>query len=100
MLSIETLPPEWRDALQRIPVDLLLALAGSTRDQRAQQEFLTRPQAAKHLGVSVSFLNKLAAKGTGPVITRLGSAAVRYKRADLDAWLDSRRATNASTRKR
>ncbi|MBB6307143.1 helix-turn-helix transcriptional regulator [Xanthobacter tagetidis] len=48
--------------------------------------YLTRAQAAEYLGLSVSYLAKLAVTGGGPIMLRFGGRAVRYRRADLDAW--------------
>lgn len=48
-------------------------------------------EAASYLGVSVAFLER--DRWAGPTIpfVRVGSRAVRYRLADLDAYLDSRR---------
>lgn len=51
--------------------------------------------AAKHLGLSVSTLNKLRVFGGGPVFLKLGRR-VAYDVADLDAWLTSRRRSSTS----
>lgn len=54
---------------------------------------LTEADAAEYLRVSIGYLRaaRLTAPRTdGPPYVRLGRA-VRYLRADLDAWLDSRR---------
>lgn len=51
--------------------------------------------AAGYLGVSASYLNKLRVSGGGPRFAKLGSR-VRYRRVDLDAWLESRLVTSTS----
>lgn len=43
---------------------------------------------AAFLAVSVLSLADWRCKGTGPVFLKLGSA-VRYRRSDLEAWLES-----------
>lgn len=47
--------------------------------------FLTVQQAAKLLGVSSSWLNKLRLTGGGPPFFKLGRR-VLYRRDDIDAW--------------
>lgn len=49
------------------------------------EDYLTRPEAAEYLKLSVSYLAKLAVVGGGPTMIRLGKS-VRYRRRDLDAW--------------
>ncbi|MDB5430332.1 MAG: transcriptional regulator [Caulobacter sp.] len=47
---------------------------------------LTTAQAATHLGLSRHYLNDARVTGTGPAYVKLG-ALVRYRHADLDAWV-------------
>ncbi|RZN21115.1 helix-turn-helix domain-containing protein [Bradyrhizobium sp. Leo121] len=47
-------------------------------------------EAAEHLRLSQSTLNKLRCHGGGPTYFKLGRTIV-YSRADLDAWMLSRR---------
>jgi predicted DNA-binding transcriptional regulator AlpA len=42
--------------------------------------------ASQHSGLSKSFLEKLRVTGDGPRFIKIGKA-VRYKVADIDAWL-------------
>jgi predicted DNA-binding transcriptional regulator AlpA len=58
-------------------------------------DILKPKDAAAHLQLSESTLAKLRLYGTGPRYTKAGRA-VRYRRADLDAWMDSRR-TDSTT---
>jgi len=50
---------------------------------------LDTPEAATYLRLSKPTLERLRLKGDGPRYAKLGKA-VRYRRADLDAWLASR----------
>lgn len=51
---------------------------------------MTRPEAAVYLGVATATLEKWAKTGRyGLKFTRVGGA-VRYRKADLDAWLEKR----------
>lgn len=56
-----------------------------------QPKYVTTEQAASHLGVSPSFMEKMRKAGTGPTVTRLGRV-VRYTVADLDLWAAEQRA--------
>jgi hypothetical protein len=53
---------------------------------------LTTTEAARHLGVSPSWLNKSRMTSTGPVYLKLGGA-VRYALPDLEVWLAGQRRT-------
>lgn len=59
------------------------------RDFSDLAELSTRPQLAEFSGVSVSTLARWASEGVGPKITRLGTRAVRYRRADIVSWIES-----------
>ncbi len=56
---------------------------------------LTADQAAKLLGLAPSTLAKLRLNGSGPLYCKLGRRVV-YRRADLEAWLQSRTARDTS----
>lgn len=49
---------------------------------------LTVPEAAKHLGVGVSTLDKMRMQGRGPRYLKLGSR-IFYRQSDLDAYLEA-----------
>jgi predicted DNA-binding transcriptional regulator AlpA len=51
--------------------------------------------ASRHVGLSVSTLNKLRVFGGGPVFLKLGRR-VAYDVADLDAWLATKRRRSTS----
>ena len=50
---------------------------------------LVERDAARYLGLSQSFLRKSRRLGRGPVFLRIGRA-VRFRTADLDAFLEAR----------
>lgn len=56
---------------------------------------LSTRQAAQYLGLAESTLEKARLTGEGAPFLKLGRA-VRYDRADLDAWLADRRRTSTS----
>lgn len=59
-------------------------------------DILDTPEAATYIRLSKPTLERLRLTGEGPPYAKLGKA-VRYRRADLDAWLASRliRSTSA-----
>lgn len=59
-------------------------------------EILDRPGAADYLKLTVSTLEKMASRKTGPAYIKLSGRAVRYRRSDLDAWVEQHVVTPAS----
>lgn len=60
---------------------------------------LTTGQAAKALGLSTKTLERYRLEGSGPTFVKLGSgkrAPVRYRQADLDAWVNRQRFTSTA----
>jgi len=55
--------------------------------------YLTTFQAASYLGVSHQYLEIGRCKGDGPPFIKL-SRLVRYKKSDLDQWMESRKQLN------
>ena len=54
---------------------------------------MTRPQAAEYLGVAHQTLSLWACTGRHDLPFIKIGRNVRYRRSDLDAWLDARRRT-------
>ena len=54
-----------------------------------QTNILRTREAAAYLGLSKPTLERFRTLGGGPKFAKLG-AAVRYRKADLDEWLESR----------
>lgn len=52
-------------------------------------DVLKTPKAAEYLGLSKPTLERYRLRGDGPKFAKLGSA-VRYRKVDLDEWLESR----------
>ena len=57
---------------------------------------LTDEQAAKIIGLKVATLQYWRTKGDGPVFMKVGPKCVRYRLADINEWLDSRRYRSTS----
>ena len=56
---------------------------------RIEDCWLRRPEAAAHLGISPSLLEKLDALGDGPLCARIGRVRI-YKRSTLDQYAADR----------
>ena len=61
------------------------------------QQSLTPIQAAKYLGVSEPALRLWRSEGRGPRHFKAGEKLIRYRRADLDAWIEARLSTPAAS---
>jgi excisionase family DNA binding protein len=55
-----------------------------------QESTFTPIKAARYLGVSEASLRLWRSGGECPRYFRAGDKLVRYRRADLDAWIESR----------
>jgi len=54
------------------------------------QNTLTPRQAAHYLGISDAALRLWRSEGRGPRYFRAGERLIRYRRMDLDSWVESR----------
>jgi predicted DNA-binding transcriptional regulator AlpA len=54
------------------------------------QNTLTPIQAAKYIGISEAVLRLWRSEGKGPRHFKAGEKLVRYRRVDLDAWIEAR----------
>jgi excisionase family DNA binding protein len=54
------------------------------------QDALTPKQAARYVGISEGALRLWRAEGKGPRYFRAGEKLVRYRKADLDSWIEAR----------
>jgi len=52
-------------------------------------EMFTTPEAAAYTKIAVPTLERYRLTGEGPMFAKLGGS-VRYRRCDLDAWIESR----------
>ena len=55
-----------------------------------QEHTLAPRQAAKYLGISEAALRLWRSQGEGPRHFKAGAKLIRYRRADLDSWIESR----------
>jgi predicted DNA-binding transcriptional regulator AlpA len=61
-------------------------------------EILLTREAAEHVKLSASSLEKFRVRGDGPPFIRIGARKVGYLRGDLDRWIEGRRRTSTSER--
>jgi len=61
-----------------------------------QESTLTPLKAAKYLGISEASLRLWRSEGRGPRHFRAGEKLVRYRRADLDSWIEERLSSPAA----
>jgi predicted DNA-binding transcriptional regulator AlpA len=54
------------------------------------KSLLTPEELAAEFGLQPSTLRKWRGDGSGPPFVRLAYHVVRYRRADVEAWIDSR----------
>ena len=47
-------------------------------------------EAARYLGVSGAVLRLWRAEGKGPRFFRAGEKLIRYRKSDIDSWIESR----------
>jgi len=57
---------------------------------KQDEDMLTEAEVARMLGVSLSTVKRLRASGEGPPSIRVGKRALRYRRSDVEAWLQRR----------
>jgi predicted DNA-binding transcriptional regulator AlpA len=57
------------------------------------QNTLNEREAGRYLGVSAAVLRLWRSKGTGPRYFAAGEKLIRYRRSDLDSWIESRLST-------
>jgi predicted DNA-binding transcriptional regulator AlpA len=69
---------------------------GPPPTQPMQPRVLRTPDAARYLGLTASTLEKMRLVGGGPRFVRLGTRAVGYAIADLDAFIEVGRRTSTS----
>lgn len=55
-----------------------------------QESALTPGKTARYLGISEAALRLWRAEGKGPRYFRAGEKLVRYRRVDLDQWIEGR----------
>ena len=54
-------------------------------------DILTEKQLAQSKQISVSLVRKWRRNGEGPPFLRVGAKLIRYRRADVEAWLTGQR---------
>lgn len=66
--------------------------AGATGGAKVGPDgYLSTDEAAHYLGLSRQTLDKMRHHGDGPAFFRITARAIRYRKVDLDAWMERRR---------
>lgn len=73
----------------------LLAVPLRFQDSNSLPDLMTTEQLAKCLEMRPGTLCNWRVKGCGPVFTTVGNL-IRYRRRDVEAWLDGRTRTSTS----
>ena len=60
-----------------------------SRPGASGSEMFTTPEAAAYIKMAVQTMERFRLTGEGPIFAKLGGS-VRYRRCDLDAWIESR----------
>lgn len=68
----------------------------SQASQRESEKLLTTKEAARHLGVSTAFLERDRWAGARIPFYRIGSRAVRYRKTDLDDYVERQKRNNTA----
>ncbi|WP_035026683.1 helix-turn-helix transcriptional regulator [Gemmobacter nectariphilus] len=71
--------------------EIVRLVVARVRDELVTPEWLTPDQAASYCGLTARGLEDLRYRRVGPVASKVGGRIVRYRRADLDSWLEAGR---------
>lgn len=70
-------------------------------NQKPDPDYLDRlvneHEAAEYLGYSVRALQNWRVRGGGPVFVKVSARSIRYRRRDLQAWVEAHLQSNTST---
>ena len=65
-------------------------------DARSPDYHLNRKEIEAEYGITARWLELATVKGDGPIMTKISRRMVRYRRADIEAWLESKRVENTA----
>lgn len=65
-------------------------------DHRFPEQLLSRDQIQAEYGLSKRYLELSAMTGDGPPMIRISRRMVRYKRSDLENWINARKVRSTS----
>lgn len=68
----------------------------TSRNSPPRALLLTEAETARLIGFSTRTLQKWRMIGEGPRFVRVTARAVRYRRSDIDEWIESRLRTSTS----
>lgn len=71
--------------------EIVRLVVARVRDELVTPEWLTPDQAASYCGMTARGLEEQRYRRRGPTFHKVSGRIVRYRRADLDAWLEAGR---------
>lgn len=71
--------------------EIVQLVVARVRDELVTPEWLTPDQAASYCGLTARGLEELRYRKRGPAYHKVGGRIVRYRRVDLDSWLEAGR---------
>ena len=83
------IPPALIDGIAQRVVELLRHERGLEPDEQQPSPWLTFDQACAYLGFSRDTLYKLTGARAIPLHKKRGGQALRFRREELDAWMDT-----------
>jgi excisionase family DNA binding protein len=88
-MDLDRIVKAWPNLPRHIQAAMLALL--DVADVTDDGDMLTPPEAAERIGVAVSTLALWRTQKKGPPYHKAGDRLVRYRRVELDAWLESGR---------
>ena len=67
-----------------------MSATGGLESLTERQHAFSEREAGKYLGISAATLRLWRTKGTGPRHFKAGEKLIRYRRVDLDRWIQER----------
>lgn len=96
-MSVTRLPPSGRAAPQtvllpdvEVPGNAVGVAAAVSACELSAEYLLNRDEVARYFGISKRMLEKAACTGGGPTMIKLGGRQVKYRVADIRAWIAGR----------
>ncbi|MBF0446381.1 MAG: helix-turn-helix domain-containing protein [Magnetococcales bacterium] len=74
----------------------LKLVSNQTQDPDFLDRLINEHEAAVYLGHSVRTLQKWRVTGGGPKFVKVSARSIRYRRCDLNAWVEDRIRSNTS----
>ncbi len=84
------------DTPQPTPNPIPSCAGTSTTPARHDPAVMTTDEVARYLGINKKTLDRMRGRGDGPSYLRLTGKIIRYRRADIDNFIESRVRSNTA----